>query len=142
MSEQNASKKRTRKERGTRWKNRRWANRSSFSRSGGSYRSRQTIAPVATIKGSSVASVVSVLDRNFRTKSTRKTGGKGTKKETEITRLKRQSPGARDTLTTSQVLIAVAAASSFLETTPGTSVIKTFANTRRHRVGTDRRENS
>lgn len=47
-------------------------------------------------------------------------------REREKTRPKRQSPGARDTLTTGRVLIAVAAASSFLETTAAASRGKDF----------------
>lgn len=76
-----------------------------------------------------VVSVVPVLGRNFRTKSKKKKKEEDEKKKRRET-AKRQSPGARDTLTTGQVLIAVAA-SSFLETTLDTSVVKTFANTRR-----------
>lgn len=97
---------------------------------------------VATIKRPPVVSVVPVSGRNFRTKSRKEGGGKKKERETKETRPKRQSPGARDTLTTGQVLIAVAAASSFLETTPSTSVINTFANTRRYCGGVEGKKNS
>lgn len=61
---------------------------------------------------------------------------KSERRERKEETVKRQSPGARDTLTTGQVLIGMAA-SSFLETTLDTSMLKTFANTR---VGTDERK--
>lgn len=61
---------------------------------------------------------------------------KSERREKKEETVKRQSPGARDTLTIGQVLIGMAA-SSFLETTLDTSMLKTFANTR---VGTDERK--
>lgn len=61
---------------------------------------------------------------------------KSERRERKEETVKRQSPGARDTLTIGQVLIGMAA-SSFLETTLDTSMLKTFANTR---VGTDERK--
>lgn len=61
---------------------------------------------------------------------------KSERREKKEETVKRQSPGARDTLTIGQVLIGMAA-SSFLETTLDTSMLKTFANTR---IGTDERK--
>lgn len=101
---------------------------------------------VATIKGSLVVSVVPVSGRNFRTKSRKEEGEGGERREKRKRRRKHGRKGKvrepRDTLTTGQVLIAVAAASSFLETTPSTSVVNTFANTRRHCGGAEGRKNS
>lgn len=106
-------------------------NRSSFSGSRATDLVKQPSGRNNKGVQSMVVSAVPVLGRNFRTKS-KKSERRERKEET----VKRQSPGARDTLTTGQVLIGMAA-SSFLETTLDTSMVKTFTNTR---VGTDERK--